>query len=50
MWERSEGIIEGRQGLDEALAGLDRDADLILEKRRWMLTRQSRGVARRRAQ
>jgi len=41
LWERSEGVIEGRQGLDQALVDLDRDADRILEKRRWLLARQA---------
>ena len=40
IWERSESVVEGRQDLDQALAGLDRDADRILEKRRWLLERQ----------
>jgi multiple sugar transport system substrate-binding protein len=42
IWERSEAVVEGRQALDQALAGLDRDADRILEKRRWLLERQRR--------
>jgi multiple sugar transport system substrate-binding protein len=45
IWERSESVVEGRQGLDQALAGLDRDADRILEKRRWLLARRSRPPA-----
>ncbi len=39
IWERAEGVVAGRQGLDQALAGLDGDADHILEKRRWLLAR-----------
>jgi multiple sugar transport system substrate-binding protein len=42
IWEHAEGVVAGRQGLDESLAGLDRDADRILEKRRWLLQRQHR--------
>jgi multiple sugar transport system substrate-binding protein len=41
IWEHSERVIEGRQGLDQALADLDRDADRILEKRRWLLARHA---------
>jgi multiple sugar transport system substrate-binding protein len=37
IFDRGEAVIRGRQGLDEALAALDRDVDRILEKRRWML-------------
>ena len=37
IFDRGEAVILGRQGLDEALAALDRDVDRILEKRRWML-------------
>jgi multiple sugar transport system substrate-binding protein len=44
-WERiadqitrhAESAIRQRATLDEALAAMDRDADQILEKRRWML-------------
>jgi len=35
--ERSEQVMRGGKSLDEALAGLDADADRILEKRRWMI-------------
>jgi hypothetical protein len=47
IWERAEEVIAGRQGLDEGLAGLDQDADRILEKRRWLLARGSHGGASR---
>ncbi|HYL05523.1 MAG TPA: sugar ABC transporter substrate-binding protein [Thermoanaerobaculia bacterium] len=40
VWERAEEVIAGRKGLDQALAGLDADADRILEKRRWLLERR----------
>lgn len=43
IWERSEGVIAGRQGLDRALEDLDRDADRILEKRRWLMQRAAPG-------
>jgi multiple sugar transport system substrate-binding protein len=39
IYERGEGVILGRQGLDQALAALDGDVDRILEKRRWLLDR-----------
>jgi multiple sugar transport system substrate-binding protein len=39
IYERGEGVILGRQGLDQGLASLDRDVDRILEKRRWLLDR-----------
>jgi len=35
--ERSEQAIRGAAPVDSALAGLDRDVDRILEKRRWLL-------------
>jgi len=38
--ERLEPAIRGRQEVDQALALLDADVDQILEKRRWMLSRQ----------
>ena len=46
-WERIASLISrwgeaaarGRVGIDEALEGLDRDVDQVLEKRRWMLAR-----------
>lgn len=36
---RAESAVRGRATIDEALASLDRDADAILEKRRWMIAR-----------
>jgi multiple sugar transport system substrate-binding protein len=52
-WERiatelrlvAEEMVAGRLSVDEAAAELDRRADRILEKRRWMLDRAA-GVAR----
>ncbi len=52
-WERiaqeirlaAERAIRGGATNDEALASLDARADAILEKRRWMLARQSRATA-----
>ncbi len=40
----AEAMIRGDETLDEGLAALDRDADRILEKRRWLATR-SRSAA-----
>jgi multiple sugar transport system substrate-binding protein len=48
-WERiaekiaqhSEAAVRGSLPADEALAGLNADVDRILEKRRWLLSRQS---------
>jgi len=40
--DRAEQGARGGRPLDEVLAGLDADADRILEKRRWMLSRQQR--------
>ncbi len=40
--ESSESAIRGETGIDRTLAGLDRDVDRILDKRRWMLSRGSR--------
>lgn len=37
--EDLEGAIRGRETIPAALASLDRDVDLILEKRRWILAR-----------
>jgi multiple sugar transport system substrate-binding protein len=41
MTERSEQVVRGGKPLDAALAGLDADADRVLEKRRWLLARES---------
>jgi multiple sugar transport system substrate-binding protein len=40
--DRAEQGARGGRPLDEVLAGLDADADRILEKRRWMLSRANR--------
>jgi multiple sugar transport system substrate-binding protein len=48
-WERiaskisqwTEAAIRGHASVDEALAGLDRDVDAALEKRRWLLDRSA---------
>jgi multiple sugar transport system substrate-binding protein len=45
IWEHGEKVIAGRQSLDQALADLDRDADRILEKRRWLLARRAAAAA-----
>jgi multiple sugar transport system substrate-binding protein len=39
--ERCEQVMRGGADLDHALAALDADTDRVLEKRRWMLARQS---------
>ncbi|HLM53705.1 MAG TPA: sugar ABC transporter substrate-binding protein [Pseudoxanthomonas sp.] len=52
-WERiatemrlvGEALANGRMTVDQAAVELDRRADLILEKRRWMLDRQARSAA-----
>jgi multiple sugar transport system substrate-binding protein len=52
-WERiaatisryAEAAVRGDLTLDEALIGLDRDVDRILEKRRWLLKRQASAVS-----
>jgi multiple sugar transport system substrate-binding protein len=40
--DRAEQGVRGGRSLDAVLAGLDADADRILEKRRWMLSRAER--------
>jgi len=40
VFEAAEQAIQGRAGVDEALAALDRDVDRMLEKRRWLLDRR----------
>jgi multiple sugar transport system substrate-binding protein len=53
-WERiaqemrivSEQMVAGRYSVDEAAAELDRRADRMLEKRRWMLDQGTAGGAR----
>ena len=52
-WERianeiklvGEQLANGRVSVDEAAAELDRRADKILEKRRWMLDHRTIGAA-----
>ena len=39
LWEDLEAAIRGREPVSASLAGLDRDVDRMLEKRRWMLAR-----------
>jgi len=41
--DRAEQAVRGGRPLDEVLTGLDADADRILEKRRWMLSREREG-------
>ena len=36
----AEIVVRGAMTVDEALANLDKDVDKILEKRRWLLSRQ----------
>jgi multiple sugar transport system substrate-binding protein len=50
-WERivsemqaaAESVVRGRMGVEEAARVLDRKVDAILEKRRWLLSRATRG-------
>jgi multiple sugar transport system substrate-binding protein len=52
-WERiaqelrivGEQMVGGRYSVDEAAAELDRRADRMLEKRRWMLDRAAAGAS-----
>jgi multiple sugar transport system substrate-binding protein len=41
VMERAEEAVRGRTSADSVLAGLDRDANQILEKRRWMLAKSA---------
>jgi multiple sugar transport system substrate-binding protein len=45
LQDQSERAVRGATPGDSALAALDRDVDRVLEKRRWMLSRQHRGAA-----
>jgi multiple sugar transport system substrate-binding protein len=53
-WERiatrlsrhAEAVVRGSEGADEALRALDREADQVLEKRRWLLDRANDERAR----
>jgi multiple sugar transport system substrate-binding protein len=40
--QAAERAARGQQTIDEALAGLDAEVDVILEKRRWMLTERGK--------
>lgn len=42
----SEKVVRNAQTMDAALAGLDRDVDGMLEKRRWLLARRAQSTAR----
>jgi len=50
-WERiatriarhAEAVVRGSESADEALRALDREADQVLEKRRWLLRRETSG-------
>ncbi len=42
IMEYAERVAYGAASVDEALQGLDRDVDRMLEKRRWMLAREDR--------
>jgi len=42
--ERFQEVLHGGATLEATLAGLDADADMILEKRRWMLDRRRPGA------
>ncbi|MCY7313106.1 MAG: ABC transporter substrate-binding protein, partial [Pseudoxanthomonas sp.] len=52
-WERianeiglvGEQVANGRMSVDEAATELDRRADKILEKRRWMLDQAAQGAS-----
>ncbi|MFW5955327.1 MAG: extracellular solute-binding protein, partial [Rhodothermales bacterium] len=37
IFEYAEEVIQGSMSIDRALQSLDRDVDIILEKRRWMI-------------
>jgi multiple sugar transport system substrate-binding protein len=45
LQEYAERIVRGASRPDSAAAALDREADRILEKRRWLLARRKRGEA-----
>lgn len=40
VFEHGERVVRGQTTVDAALTALDREVDLILEKRRWMLARE----------
>ncbi len=42
IWQQAEAVVNGRRTIDAALEQLDRDVDRLLEKRRWMLSRETR--------
>ena len=43
--DQSEAVIRGGEPIPSALAALDRDANIILEKRRWLMARDSARLA-----
>jgi multiple sugar transport system substrate-binding protein len=53
-WERiatqmrlaGERVVLGGESIDDALADIDREADEILEKRRWMMDREPKAASR----
>ncbi len=45
VFQRGAEAVRGRSTIGEALNALDRDVDRLLEKRRWMLDRESTGDA-----
>ena len=45
LQEYAERIVRGATRPDSAAAALDREADRILEKRRWLIARRHAGVA-----
>jgi multiple sugar transport system substrate-binding protein len=44
IYEAAESVIRGGTSIDAALRTLDRDVDILLEKRRWMLDQAERGM------
>jgi len=42
MTDYTEKVVRNTETMDAALAGLDRDVDAMLEKRRWLLARRAR--------
>jgi multiple sugar transport system substrate-binding protein len=44
--DRAEVAIRGQASIDSVLAGLDRDVDRVLEKRRWLLEQRGAKAGR----
>lgn len=44
VFEHGEQAVRGRKSVDDALGGLDRDVNGILEKRRWLMTKRTAGA------